>query len=278
MVECSASVRFCRVGFWKSFYPVTEYAPIANGAQKAFFPKTILMLSSRHANSRYRAWLGAVQHQANLRLRIFTSSSRRIPGFAAALIWSLGLILVGTWHRGHARPFAVNRNPGVVVMAPDSTTRLAGSIARFLNHYTTDTSVSRRASDAIVQESGRTHLDASLLVGVMLVENPDIRPGARNPNSGALGLMQVMPLHAGEYSCGTRSLRQIESNICHGARLLASLVREAHGSRRQALLHYNGCRTGSVTPTCFSYPEQVSERARRARRYLASAMTSRGTE
>jgi soluble lytic murein transglycosylase-like protein len=156
----------------------------------------------------------------------------------------------------------------IAVPRPDSASRLAGHIANFLAQYNPDPILRTRIARAIVREANNTHLDASLLVGVLLVENPELKPHARNPRSGALGLMQVMPFHAGEYKCGSKNLRQIESNICHGSHILADLIQESKGSHHTALLHYNGCRTGSVTPNCFAYPSAVSRNAQKSRRFI----------
>jgi hypothetical protein len=138
-------------------------------------------------------------------------------------------------------------------------------IEKVLRRYRSDNPrLVRRVSVAIVKEARRTNVDASLLVGVLLVENPMLDPHARS-FVGATGLMQVMPLHRGNWKpCGTR-LDDVESNICTGSRIFADALRNENGNVTQALLRYNGCRTGSNTPDCHAYPRYVLARARYVR-------------
>jgi hypothetical protein len=59
----------------------------------------------------------------------------------------------------------------------------------------------------------------------------------------------------------------VESNICHGARLLKHLVRRT-GSVSAALRRYNGCIRGRNTPRCHRYPVRVLRAASGVRRDL----------
>ena len=138
-------------------------------------------------------------------------------------------------------------------------------IEKVLTRYRSDNPrLVRRVSVALVREAKRTKVDPKLLVGVLLVENPMLDPHARSP-VGATGLMQVMPLHRGNWKpCGTR-LDDIESNICTGSRIFADALKNSKGDVRSALLRYNGCRTGSNTPNCHEYPRFVLARARYVR-------------
>ena len=77
--------------------------------------------------------------------------------------------------------------------------------------------------------------------------------------------MQVMHFHAGEYDCDSSDLLQVESNICHGARVLGYYMKRT-GNIRRALLRYNGCVTGSNTPNCRRYPSKVLRTASQVRR------------
>jgi soluble lytic murein transglycosylase-like protein len=86
-------------------------------------------------------------------------------------------------------------------------------------------------------------------------------------SQGAVGLMQVMNFHAGEYDCDSDDLLQVEANICHGARVFGEYLKRT-GDVRRALLRYNGCVTGTVTPRCGRYPTKVLRTARLVRRQL----------
>jgi hypothetical protein len=77
-------------------------------------------------------------------------------------------------------------------------------------------------------------------------------------------MMQIMPVHLGSFGC-ERDLVNVESNICHGARLLKHLVRRT-GSMPAALRRYNGCVRGRNTPRCHRYPTRVLRTASHLRR------------
>ena len=134
-------------------------------------------------------------------------------------------------------------------------------VAQVLERYTKDESLVDRISSALVKEGRRRHIGSSLLVGVLLTENPDLDPNATS-SVGARGLMQVMPFHAGKWGCGSRDLFDIESNICHGVAVLADNLTGAR-NLPQALLGYNGCVRGTNTPDCKKYPRIVYRRARK---------------
>jgi soluble lytic murein transglycosylase-like protein len=99
---------------------------------------------------------------------------------------------------------------------------------------------------------------------VLLTENAPLDVRARS-SQGAIGLMQVMDFHAGEYDCASSDLLQVEANICHGARVLGHYMKRT-GNLRRALLRYNGCVTGSNTPNCQRYPSKVLRTASQVRR------------
>ena len=116
---------------------------------------------------------------------------------------------------------------------------------------------------SLVSEGERSGLEPRLLLAVLLVENPWLDPGAVSP-VGALGLMQVMPLHRGQWRACAPRLEEIESNICHGARIFAHYLKTESGNIDRALLRYNGCVKGTNTPNCHFYPQHVYARAGRA--------------
>jgi soluble lytic murein transglycosylase-like protein len=127
-----------------------------------------------------------------------------------------------------------------------------------------------RVASAIVYEAGRARLSPSLLAGVLLIENAPFDTSAIS-TEGAIGLMQVMPVHVGSYRCLSGDLLNVEANICHGARLLSSYVRRGK-SVEAGLRRYNGCVRGRNTPRCQHYPTRVLRTASRLRReMLASA-------
>jgi Transglycosylase SLT domain len=137
-------------------------------------------------------------------------------------------------------------------------------LARFFFSRTGEREFSDRLARAIVKEANYLQVEPSLLAGVLLTENAPLDVRARS-RQGAIGLMQVMHFHAGEYDCDSSDLLQVESNICHGARVLGYYMKRT-GNIRRALLRYNGCVTGSNTPNCRRYPSKVLRTASQVRR------------
>jgi soluble lytic murein transglycosylase-like protein len=136
-------------------------------------------------------------------------------------------------------------------------------LARFLGSKTRQSGMAERIARAIVKEAKRLRVEPSLLTGVLLTENARLEPRAVS-SRGALGLMQVMRFHAGEYDCASTDLLQVESNICHGARVFEYYLKRT-GNVRQALRRYNGCVSGSHTRKCGRYPSKVLRTAREVR-------------
>jgi soluble lytic murein transglycosylase-like protein len=136
-------------------------------------------------------------------------------------------------------------------------------LARVLvQSYSAEPEFASRIAVGLVREGRRTGTDPRLLLAVLLVENPWLDPEVRS-FVGAVGLMQVMPFHAGEWDCSGSDLTDPDINICHGARILAHAIKRSEGDVDRALLRYNGCVRGTNTPDCHRYPEWV--RARMAR-------------
>lgn len=142
-------------------------------------------------------------------------------------------------------------------------TREVQPLERVLLRYRSDPELVRRISLALVREARRVNLEPRLLLAVLLVENPDLNPTARSW-VGARGLMQVMPLHRGNWKACPGDLEAIESNICYGASIFAHYLRSEGGDVERALLRYNGCVRGTNTPNCHAYPSHVYARAGRA--------------
>ncbi|MEO8193057.1 MAG: transglycosylase SLT domain-containing protein [Gemmatimonadales bacterium] len=134
-------------------------------------------------------------------------------------------------------------------------------VAKTLRRYTTDARLADRIASALVKEGRRRKVGSSLLVGVLLTENPWLDPRATS-SVGAKGLMQVMPFHAGNWGCASPDLLDVESNVCHGVAILADDLSHAR-NLPQALLGYNGCVRGTNTPNCWRYPATVYRQARK---------------
>jgi len=163
------------------------------------------------------------------------------------------------------------RVPGVVVLAtPPSLNDVLdivlgkgeeARVTEMLSARTSDASRVERITAALMREAKRANLQAPLLVGVLLTENPDLEPRATSA-AGARGLMQVMPFHAGHWGCPSSDLFDIDSNICYGVRILADNLRHSR-DLRSALLRYNGCVRGTNTPDCYLYAARVYRLTRR---------------
>ncbi len=139
-------------------------------------------------------------------------------------------------------------------------------LARLLGRRNRDPVTAIRIARAIMKESKRMRVAPSLLTGMLLTENARLEP-ATVSSQGAIGLMQVMHFHAGTFDCGSDDLVDVESNICHGARVFAGYLKRT-GNVKRALLRYNGCVTSANTPNCHRYPSKVIRTAGQVRRDL----------
>lgn len=139
-------------------------------------------------------------------------------------------------------------------------------LARALARRTRNSAVAERAAWAVTREAGRLKVSPSLLAAVLLIENRALDSSAVS-SQGAVGLMQVMPIHAGSYGCASADLKTVDANICHGARILHTYIRRTRSVPR-ALRRYNGCIRGSNTPGCHRYPARVLRTAARIRREI----------
>jgi soluble lytic murein transglycosylase-like protein len=158
---------------------------------------------------------------------------------------------------------------------PIDSATLELEITRRLAHQPLAMALARRArypqladriAAAVVYEAGRARISPSVLAAVLLIENAPMDTGAVS-TEGAIGLMQVMPMHVGNYRCLSGDLLNVEANICHGARLLHNHIRRAK-SIELALRRYNGCVRGRNTPRCQRYPGRVLRTAARLRREI----------
>jgi soluble lytic murein transglycosylase-like protein len=148
-------------------------------------------------------------------------------------------------------------------------------IERALSRRARSTAMARRVAWAIRNEARRTGVPASLIAGVMQVENPWLIPDTASW-AGAVGLMQVMPFHAPDsrHGCETNNLEHVESNVCYGVGILSMYLRlELETALRRALLRYNGC---VRTAGCEVYAERVMNMAAAASGQTTPATGSRG--
>lgn len=182
---------------------------------------------------------------------------------------------VGDWHanRPHARAAAPAAEPTMNELLDDAERRLDAiefdarrlerlyqrqvePLARDLIWLQGDSAYARRIAVALVREGLAAGVDTRLLLAVVRVENPWLELRAMSP-MGAIGLMQVMPFHAGSWGCGGDDLTDLDLNVCHGTRILARLLERYGGNVERALLSYNGCVRGANTPDCGRYPSRV---------------------
>jgi len=136
----------------------------------------------------------------------------------------------------------------------------------YFARFNADQVLVRRISRAVVREAQRQQVPPSLIAAVLVTENTTLKPEALS-SVGAVGLMQVMPFHAGAALCGSSDLTDVDSNICHGTLILARNLRRTQ-TTTAALLRYNGCVRGTNTPDCHRYPSKVLARAGKVRQQI----------
>jgi soluble lytic murein transglycosylase-like protein len=142
-------------------------------------------------------------------------------------------------------------------------------LAYVLSHRSGNPEVADRAAAAVLYEAQRLNLSVSFIAAVLLVENTPMDSSAESV-AGAIGLMQVMPMHSGGWGCPSDELQEIEANICHGTRLLHMLIRRSR-TTAMALRRYNGCLGARVTRSCLRYPARVLRTAGRIRKEMLLA-------
>jgi soluble lytic murein transglycosylase-like protein len=151
-------------------------------------------------------------------------------------------------------------------------------LSEALAKRTRKTELADRIAAAVVYEAERNRLSPSLLAAVLLIENAPFDTTAIS-TQGAVGLMQVMPVHIGSYGCPSKDLHGVEANICHGARILHTYIRRSKGVVPLALKRYNGCVRGRNTPRCYRYPTRVLRVASKLRHeMLQSAAALEGEQ
>jgi soluble lytic murein transglycosylase-like protein len=138
-----------------------------------------------------------------------------------------------------------------------------------LSRRSGNTLIADRAATAVLSESRRLRLSPSLVAAVLLVENTPMDTTALSV-AGAVGLMQVMPVHGGAMGCASPDLLEVEANICHGTRVLKMYVRRTR-TVQAALQRYHGCVGALKTRRCLRYPARVLRIASGIRREMLAA-------
>jgi soluble lytic murein transglycosylase-like protein len=173
-----------------------------------------------------------------------------------------------TAHIGATTP-ALTAADSLQLEATLTRAQLRRPIERYLGRFSKDTALVRRVARAVIRQAHEEKVAASLVAAVLVTENTTLKPWAES-HVGAVGLMQVMPMHAGQLGCDSADLVNVESNICHGTKILARNLRRTSSSAA-ALLRYNGCVRGTNTPDCFKYPVRVLARAGELRQEILLA-------
>ena len=123
-----------------------------------------------------------------------------------------------------------------------------------------DDQLAQEIAWSVVVESRTAGINPWFMVAIIKVENPWLKADTVS-FAGAIGITQVMPLHAGKWGCG-KDLTDIRTNVCSGARIMASYLKRqwklfGAEANRIALLNYNGC---VRTPGCTEYASKVLSR------------------
>ena len=111
-----------------------------------------------------------------------------------------------------------------------------------------------RLANSIRIQSARLELPVSLMVGVLMVENPWLDTLAVSP-AGARGLYQTMPVHRDAWPECPGEQVSIRGSVCRGAEIMADFL--TRHDLTDALLRYNGCRQRR----CAGYPGKVMAEA-----------------
>lgn len=133
----------------------------------------------------------------------------------------------------------------------------------YLATLSSDVDVRVEIIDAVLMQAAQHKLPPGFIVAIMAHENWTLTPHAVS-KAGALGLMQVMPLHIPMPQCGISNreeLFDIAHNICAGVYVWLSKLERCKGRTKCALLAYNGCIvTDEPFRSCYGYPQRVEDR------------------
>lgn len=117
--------------------------------------------------------------------------------------------------------------------------------------------VPKKFRSMIADAARQTGLSPRLIAFVMKTESA-FNPGAVS-SAGAVGLMQVMPLHTKTY--GNEFLSNARENVMVGASILAAYLKQAKGDLKTALAAYNA--GFSNLQAGMGYAEHILEEMRR---------------
>jgi soluble lytic murein transglycosylase-like protein len=182
--------------------------------------------------------------------------------------------------RGDAAP-AGDRLPVWIAMSAEAAVKTPQFLAdrqSFVDDLLRTGKVGRERAwqlgDVAVREAYRRRVPPALVLGVMLTENDELKSSARS-NVGAIGLMQINPgPWRGLGKLFGSNLKTDSTNLKYGIYILDFLAEKASRSSgdresalRSALLHYNGCKSGTNTKDCHRYPDVVERAVMRNARY-----------
>lgn len=115
-----------------------------------------------------------------------------------------------------------------------------------LKKWIPDEFLRRRLLTVIQYESKRAGLDTQLILGLITIESKFNKYAISN--SGAQGLMQVMPFWLTQIGVKGQDLFDTETNIRYGCTILRYYLIKEHGNMHLALARYNGSRGSDIYP------------------------------
>lgn len=132
--------------------------------------------------------------------------------------------------------------------------------AEVLRRWSGDSVRSERVAEAVAHWSARRHVDPAVVLGIVWVENRELKPRAVS-HDGSVGIMQVQPFWRKTFAreCGS-DLFDIDTNVCYGTGVYALATKES-ATETEALLRYNGC----TRRRCSSYARWVLHAAAEVR-------------
>jgi soluble lytic murein transglycosylase-like protein len=111
------------------------------------------------------------------------------------------------------------------VVSYDVTYRQETVVSKALSYYNiTDEQYKQRLENAIIAASDEYNVDPLLIVAIIKRES-EFNFLSRG-RSGEIGLMQIMPFWAIQFSIHPKELYLIESNIKHGAQILSLYMQQ----------------------------------------------------
>jgi soluble lytic murein transglycosylase-like protein len=112
------------------------------------------------------------------------------------------------------------------------------NMSKRLKKWIPDEFLRRRLLIVIQYESKRAGLDTGLILSLITIESKFNKYAISN--SGARGLMQVMPFWVEQIGTQQQDLFDVETNIRYGCTILRYYLIKEHGDMYRALAKYNG--------------------------------------